>query len=426
MSFRPRRVEDWFDAVPNLLSEDWDTEVEKPQATLSHLACPWGGHLIRVSVAGISVSDAHGMKKSHVLVRPETRAAFGTGALLEHFAPGDAVLQRWADWGLLRLCSILFGDMAGPTFTKSARSLKTAPVLTHQRLRRDFPSPGDAAMAFFHEGDDAQEGFLMCSPTVATENKFDLVGVFRMPDEKFGSWTSIHFQLLLDSATRASHWLLNGPRTREMRQADAEAYVVLTIQSCKRGLPLYPFVASLQNAGTEPTVCIAAGEHLGLEKWIRFSPGQSLPGSEKFRLSDYIQLFLQSLGEAVPIYSIMDGRKLVPYQCVARRQDWLRVRQKFVECFLLQKTAYRRANGGSTAPSLHEDVDPRFITERSPPELLRTMSRGHHGTSGLRLVVRRTFVEVESEESDDDFVPSERQSQRPKTTTILPVEISVA
>ena len=38
-----------------------------------------------------------------------------------------------------------------------------------------------------------------------------------------------------------------------------------------------------------------------------------------------------------------------------RRQDWLRVRKKFVECFLLQKTAYRRANGGSTAPSLHED-----------------------------------------------------------------------
>ena len=48
-------------------------------------------------------------------------------------------------------------------------------------------------------------------------------------------------------------------------------------------------------------------------------------------------------------------------------QDWRRVRQRFVECFLLQKTAYRRANGGSTAPSLHEDVDPRFITERERP-----------------------------------------------------------
>ena len=42
--------------------------------------------------------------------------------------------------------------MAGPTFTTSARTLKTPPVLTSQRLRRDFPSPGDAAMAAGAEG----------------------------------------------------------------------------------------------------------------------------------------------------------------------------------------------------------------------------------------------------------------------------------
>ena len=32
------------------------------------------------------------------------------------------------------------------------------------------------------------------------------------------------------------------------------------------------------------------------------------------------RLFLQNLGEALPIYYIMDGRKLVPYQCVVRRE----------------------------------------------------------------------------------------------------------
>lgn len=32
----------------------------------------------------------------------------------------------------------------------------------------------------------------------------------------------------------------------------------------------------------------------------------------------------------------------------------------------MQKKAYRRANGGSTAPSLQEDVKPRFLqVERS-------------------------------------------------------------
>lgn len=91
----------------------------------------------------------------------------------------------------------------------------------------------------------------------------------------------------------------------------------------------------------------------------------------------------------------------LPYPTIRLVQDWLRVRKQFVEsrlckvklyvqagtdpnsylstgictdpyflwlkshigpvsfpsakeCFLLQKTAYRRANGGSTAPSLHE------------------------------------------------------------------------
>lgn len=31
----------------------------------------------------------------------------------------------------------------------------------------------------------------------------------------------------------------------------------------------------------------------------------------------------------------------------------LRIRQHFIACFLVGKTAYRRANGGSTAPTLH-------------------------------------------------------------------------
>eukprot|EP00434_Breviolum_minutum_P038903 symbB.v1.2.034519.t1/scaffold4471.1/size51619/3 len=102
-SFRPRRVEDWFDAVPNLLSDlDWDMEVEKPQASLSHCDCPWGDKLIRVTVAGITVQDPP-VKKSHVLVRPEIRAALAS-SLVHQGEPGDAVVQRFADWGLLRLC----------------------------------------------------------------------------------------------------------------------------------------------------------------------------------------------------------------------------------------------------------------------------------------------------------------------------------
>ena len=37
--------------------------------------------------------------------------------------------------------------MAGSTFTSQARGSKTTPVVTHQRLRRDYPATGDAAYA---------------------------------------------------------------------------------------------------------------------------------------------------------------------------------------------------------------------------------------------------------------------------------------
>eukprot|EP00438_Fugacium_kawagutii_P036430 Skav236215 [mRNA] locus=scaffold98:368171:368383:- [translate_table: standard] len=50
------------------------------------------------------------------LVRPETRAALANApAMLEHYGPGDALVQRWADWGLFRLCRRPGGDDLGPS-----------------------------------------------------------------------------------------------------------------------------------------------------------------------------------------------------------------------------------------------------------------------------------------------------------------------
>ena len=51
-----------------------------------------------------------------------------------------------------------------------------------------------------------------------------------------------------------------------------------------------------------------------------------------------------------------DGQRLVPYQCVVARQEWEAAKDRFVNAFLLQKKAYRRANGGSSAPSFHVDA----------------------------------------------------------------------
>ena len=50
--------------------------------------------------------------------------------------------------------------------------------------------------------------------------------------------------------------------------------MVLTVQSCRRGLPLVPSAES-----EEPTVTITAGISVGLERWTRFSPNMASSGS---------------------------------------------------------------------------------------------------------------------------------------------------
>ena len=58
MVLRPRGVQDWFDAVPTLLSDAaWDVEVLQGSASLAHCPCLWGGRLVRVIVFGITVRD---------------------------------------------------------------------------------------------------------------------------------------------------------------------------------------------------------------------------------------------------------------------------------------------------------------------------------------------------------------------------------
>ena len=48
-------------------------------------------------------------------------------------------------------------------------------------------------------------------------------------------------------------------------------------------------------------------------------------------------------------YETLDGRVLVPYQCVVSRQEWEKLRDVFAPAFGKLKAAYRRANGGNLA-----------------------------------------------------------------------------
>ena len=39
---------DWFDFASASMSDfKWDLAASRPDASLSHMTCPWGGHMIR-------------------------------------------------------------------------------------------------------------------------------------------------------------------------------------------------------------------------------------------------------------------------------------------------------------------------------------------------------------------------------------------
>ena len=156
---------------------------------------------------------------------------------------------------------------------------------------------------------------------------------------------------------------------------------------------------------------IAAGEQLGLTAWTRFNPT-----GEKFMFSEYLELFLEALGEKIDVFNTLDGRQLVPYQAAVLQRQWSSVRFMFGEAFSLQKTAYRRANGGTTAPNVHEDVKPRFLPQ---PPGAQSLPEETRPPATHKIVVRRTFLEVETDDEDIDFECFERHGRRYGTDSVL-------
>jgi len=416
MAERPACVEEWFDRLPQLLSpQGWEVASDR-HGTLSHCPCPWGGRLIKITLDGIAIKDPP-RDTSHVLVRPEVRAQFlkdhpeysaaGYGVfgfeLVNHLAPGDAVVKTWALWSLFRLCTVLFGQLS------TARYAREEAGSARQRLVRDFPKDGDCSYTHTQDFGEIRDVLLICRPTRMLD-AYDVQVIFSVHEDRFAHWAVPQFVKLLESARKSTEWFLNRPGVHQLRQMDEEFYTILAIQSWQRGPPFLP------NTDGSPTVTIDAGEKLGLTSWARFHPPQ-----EKFLFSQYLQLFLEALlGEKIDVYSTLDGRQLVPYQAAVLRQQWLRIRTVFNDAFSLQKTAYRRANGGTTAPNVHEDVKARFLPHHTPLASVERCCLPQEPPQH-KVVVRRTFLEVETETDDEefDFDCSERHGRRHRTVNPL-------
>jgi len=406
MAVRPESVEDWCDFMPNLLVADgWTLASTAAGSKLMHSSCPWGGHLIKFELNNITVKNAP-KKTSNLTIRPEVRSLHqGQCSInginvetMEFVAPGEAIVEASVSWGILRLCSVLFGDMAAQVMTRFYD--QAAPVAWHQMARRDYPMEGDSAGTFWMEDDlEKPHEYLILTRPQSEKEKFTVFVIVRVYEDRFAKWASPYFSLVLRQANRTAESYLNRPGIVKLRQVDERFYVVLSMQSFKRGMPLLPARAD------EPSITsIDAGEPLGLHRWIRFEPE-----SPKFQLFQYLPLFVERLGLKIEAYDRLDGQVLVPYQCVVRRDAWESIRERFNVAYPLQKTAYRHANGGSGAPGMHEDVPPRFV----PPAPVAALEEHLAAAQEPKLVVRRTFLDLEEQEA-----PVGRPSRRPKTTAL--------
>jgi len=338
---------------------------------------------------------------SHLFVRPVVRAwalrtfpklRDETFEVLDQLAPGEAIVERWASWKFFRMCVLFFGTLGGESLLKHFYH-PVMPGKLRQVVRRNYPQRGDSAFAM-QSLSEPFEALLVGRPQEPSRN-FAVDFVLRVPRNIFAEWVSAHCATLSESGRRLPEWFVNRPGMVEMRARDMQCYVVLTIQSWRRGRPLVP--AAADELAREDVTTIDAGRRHGLASWVRYHP--RMVGSSSFLLSEYLTLFLKRIGEQATLYQSMDGQELLPYQCAMSREDWDRVEENFHRAYRLQKAAYRHARGGVAAPGVSEIREPRFSAEAeqnfaSDHRLCLSSDASH---ARLKAVVRNTFIEVEEE-----------------------------
>jgi len=361
----------WLDIAASCVSDvQWDVLASRPAAVLSHRPCPWGGQLIKIDAKDIFIQDAP-EDPATLFVRPEVRFTSQHATTdfdfqcIEVLAPGDALVKRTKCMWMIRILSVLFGHSRDDV---QKHFFQEVSPVTRFALYRNFPDTGDCAYVATETISIARRSdHPSCS-------RYRLIFVFRTPEDTWSSGCCVqHFPAFTDMFQKKIEQIVNGPGFRDKRAIDAKMYLVLSMRGFNRGNPMVPETYPC----SQDSFAMHAGVHLGLVHWARFKAGQ------KFQLSEYLHCFMQRLGHKLKTHNMLDGLKLVPYQCVVVRHEWNQLRASFFEAFKVQKAAYRHASGGTQTPTLNEDVPPRRLG----------VKESH--SQGIKTVVRKTFVELD-------------------------------
>lgn len=416
----PERIDAFFDlAASGFSDEGWTVASVQRDAVLSHRLCPpccrLGGLLLKFDFRNVFIQKMP-EDPSELLVRPEVRGEFHDRCstqvkieLQETLMPGDALVLETSYLWILRLGFILFGNAAGP-FINTFFYNETA-VAAHHVLRRDWPSPGDASYANFQDHGAQQEYLVISRLEKDSPSHARVIVLFHMPEEKWAHWAapSLLFPTMTSMGRACIDRWMNRPHVQEMRALDRRHYIILGLRNFHHGAPLVP----MRRTEAPRLATVVLSGPLDWRCWSHYEPEEG-----KFQLASFLRCFSRAMpaestetdepgtDATSPLSTCvqrLDGRRLVPYQCAVLRREWEAKKERLLQAFGAQKGAYRRLHGGSSAPNLLE-MAPRFVRgargPKAAPKAAAPKAAAHvarEASSSGKLVVRKTFLEVEEE-----------------------------
>lgn len=242
--------------------------------------------------------------------------------------------------------------------------------------RRNFPSPGIWCMFVspeFPEDLKASPPSLWIARRCGEQQHIQVTHLLHEAFMQFDSWNWRYYNMMLDSVSKFCAALWNDPCMVQLRQIGQVFYIVLTMRRSTHGPPL------LQDSQD-------------IESWV------SYPCTTRFKLPEYLRIFLKRLGMNIDVYSSLDGSQLVPYQAVVRRHDWEKVEALVAIAFQRQMTAYRRLRGCRNVPVLQVDCEPRFLPSLPGPASTGVTQVSDTSDQPIIIHVRNTFINVKPKE----------------------------
>eukprot|EP00933_Yihiella_yeosuensis_P026820 TRINITY_DN20838_c0_g1_i1.p1 TRINITY_DN20838_c0_g1~~TRINITY_DN20838_c0_g1_i1.p1 ORF type:complete len:428 (-),score=49.77 TRINITY_DN20838_c0_g1_i1:785-2068(-) len=319
--------------------------------------------------------------------------------VLDVIAPGDAILSlAWNSPALIKLYEILTAGRLEPNSEEDSTLANQVRWDTASDarvcVRRNYPKEGEvsligaprhpvtgdivlgcgtvsACMTLIQESAGPQDHVLVSSVLFFK----DLRGIPR--------WASPHFGQLLDlDRLDFQHGI--GMMSNFCQRKDF--YVILSLRGCSRGLPLFP-VSDVEQYHAIDVSGRVEMDGSSPRFWGRAA-------ADGFDFSRYLQKLVLGSGLYISFFNTLGCGRLVPYQACVRQSEWLAAEPVILHLWKMQSAAYRRLNGGKTAPQLARHCASRWHRGTNTDDLQDYYGNSYDATE---FIVKKTFVELKSD-----------------------------